>query len=423
MTNHELTRRIDALDTHHIRPTHPELYLVPEHESQIGNTVMGYAGIGTFIPTDVPDLGFRGGYAFNSEYNPFTPHAQDERVQYATLLAERALSRRERSGADILIVASSTSYDTIAVETQEALRRRNFTIDTALYAGLACNGAIEPIMSLSRDPSYNGCEVVLITVDTVSGTIIDQSPNPEDVIVRNLFGNGATYIAITIGRDLIHYFGKTVVDPAKDEIQTVPMNEFPRGTLPPPPNYEFWGDGETIYARTESGFYLNLPLSTDGKLRSRGARVLGRFATNGGKVVYDILHLYRENYESALGSLGEAWMHQPSLPVVRAFTKATHLHTLEKYGIPRGFAKNILAQREDIRNRTLQELNIPNDLFPTFPWVMDQTDMNNIVAGTANVALTEMVKSGRIRPGVRIPVIGLALGNEYSADIVEFTAV
>ncbi len=390
-------------------------------EARIGNVTVGYTSWGA--PQPIPDngTGFTRQFVYPPDFDMYSPEAQAMQVAYGANMLEGALRRRKQQHVDLVIGASASSLDTLGENIADRLRRRGFSVGNAIFYGYYCNGGIGAAMDACRTLPH-GTTVAIAAVESLSGNIINPANDRASVLTRQLFGNSGGYFIFTVGQDITHLWGRTVVIPDKKGVIKVPrIYKLPpkEERLAPLPGYEYRPGAEEIHAVSSRGSYSLTPEPQSGFCEMNGQDTLHLFSREGGQIIYDGNEHYYSTFASTYGPLGQPWMHQPSEPVLRAVERDEREHLLLAAGvdmrdirklnlskIPRADRAEILKERK-IRIRD-----------PRYPWVMDKVGINNVSGATSLIQLTEMRRRRRIRPGVVTPVYGLAVSSIISEDYI-----
>ena len=291
---------------------------------------LAHSGQQTEVVSTLREIGFLGGYHFPIDTDMDTQHVQDLHVGYISGLVETVMAARGWDSADALVICSHSIQQAVTGATASELARRGHPIERVYWYRLACNSTTAALADFARDPNYYGRRVVLVGLDTLSGTGTDIT-NP---VTFATFGNAGGALAFIPGVEIELFTGRAVV-----EYDTVPFFLVPHAFNRPPasprcalsPNYTLIGE-ETAqrFHATEQGLWLDSPADTG--LRMDGRRTYKYFAsTPVASLIWEVMHTYQVEYAARYGPLATTIGHQPSKPVVDGLDRALFQLVLESH--------------------------------------------------------------------------------------------
>lgn len=359
---------------------------------------------GLLTPKDekmVDNSDFKQGYYYPFDFDPFSYEFQDRQVSYAAQLAKITLEERDWNKADVLVVASATSRADVAKRTAERLKKDGISVDTALFYGQACNGAIAGITDLCQIEEFRDKQAVVVGLESLSGKFIPAT----NLQILNFFGNGGGAIAFKPGEEIEHITGRKVVC-RNTRVITIPLiyslpevvaDQFSIRRL-----YDFVDDeSRKAFAVSEDGVFMLMPESKDGYAHMNGPATLRFFVKEMSKLIPFVLFNFEMGYKAEYGALQATVLyHAASYPVIYRLNKET------------------IKSARNLSKEYNVNLFVP-DLVSA--WRMSQAKVNNISAGTFFVQVAELAEDdGLIKLNKPILVIGMGVGAVLEANVVRF---
>jgi 3-oxoacyl-[acyl-carrier-protein] synthase III len=369
------------------------------------------------IEAAILGTGFNHGYYLSLQDELASDKLQDVQAHLAAKMARQVMEKRGWYSADILIVGSSTIIEGTQQQIQAILKSQGFDIKQVKRYAQACNGALAAINDLCRMPEMHGAHAVVIGMESMSGAM---TPADDPLVVRT-FGNGGGSIAFVPGVDIKHIIGRTIAEYDTDGVIKAPsVYKLPpqEERIPPPSWYETVGEAtDEMFCASPSGVFMLVNTSYTGKLQMRGIPTLNYFARRVPPLVVDVIGRYYQQFAAQYGDLAETLSHQPSAPVVSFVNKELIRYGLEHVGVSRKDARRLAKLTPSERSESLAEMNITDYHEAQIPWVMTDSPVNNISAGTALMAIVEMVERGMLTTNSTVPVVGFGIGSVIQADV------
>lgn len=337
--------------------------------------------------------GFTAGWHNDFEIDTRTDQYQEFHAQVGASLVKRAMKEKGWKGLDLLVFTSISSKIDTAERVADILHKENLPVDKTLFYGLACAGTSAAMADITRIKDFEGKNVGLVSVETLSGTQFD----PTNVQTYWTFGNGGGAFVWTPGTDIIHHGGHAWVEQDNGMI-TVPqpyIYTLPKETLPREnwlPWYEFVNEAsEKAFAFFHGGIAMEMPTKEGSSVTIMNGRETFKFFISRGPN-----HLVDFFTANKFPELGTALIHQPSKAVVE------------------GMNNSYRKKRIELMKKGIQ---LP---FLDLRWVMDKTGTCNTSSQTIIKAWKEGVKQGYYQPNVLTPLIGLGIGSTIHVDVIEF---
>lgn len=342
----------------------------------------------------IHDSGFTGGWRSPHDYDVYSDEGQLRQAALGAALAKRAILEHGWDGADVLALASVSSRIDTPEVTAGMLLQENIGINSTLFYGFACAGGTAAMCDLSRMSELMGKRVVVVALETLSGLQFD----PKDIGTSWTFGNGGAAIAFQPGVDIIHRAGKTWVEKDDKMIRMPypPIYSIPPESLPQeswPPWYTLVGEETAAnFCFFRGGVVINQ--FTDEKQPRTGMSGIKTFKFFVGRFPERIVQFFRDNH---FDEMNPAIIHQPSKPVLL------------------GVQNKVYKIIEALRLQQGVTISIPE-----MPWLMDETEVNNVSAATAFFQMSQLIREGRLQLGIPTPVIGFGIGSVMHVDVVKF---
>ncbi len=403
--------------------------LMSREYAQVGEVPMVAGGFGDFyeylddvtssIPPDHPDregliagltnLGFAGGFKNREFLSPSMSEYFERMGLVGAGAARDVMQMKGWDGADVLVVASSSSNVQVPEIMIDELRKQGIVIDSFQMTSQACNSAASAVSDLGRHPDFSGRRAIVLGIESLSGSAVDQS----DYVTRHVFGNAYGALCFVPGVDLVHISGvDTVIEQDRAGVIRAPHafqveNKGDIGTpMQPPPWYTVVGEIDPGFWHTTSrGNFINLPtapnLTMDGPLTYQyfSSRVPARELA---ALEQYYAQYYGKNIAGRnLGELGATVAHMPSFLV----------HS----------AKCAFVERGKKKRQSESPSSYPDFQTPSSPWLMDRTGLNNSSAATLLVNMTHMAKENMILPGKPFLFEGYGAGSAISANVMMIT--
>ncbi|MDP4011659.1 MAG: hypothetical protein Q8P72_05545 [Candidatus Roizmanbacteria bacterium] len=398
--------------------------LMSREYGQVGAVPMVAGGFGDFyeylddvtssIPHDHPDreklivsltgLGFGGGFKNRSELSPTMTEYFERMGLVGAGAVGDIMKMRGWDGIDLLVVGSSSANVWVPEIITEELGRAGLTIDTFLMNAQACNSSASAINDVCRDPQLNGARVVVLGIESLSGSAVDQ----QDYITRHTFGNMFGAIGFQQGKDLVHVMGRdTVIEQDRAGVIRAPFafhaeNKGDIGSpVQPPPWYRVEGDIDpNFWHVTTRGNFLNIAVAL--KLTMDGVATFEYFRSRVPPIELALLTDYYSNWFNTewngmkLPRLGATVAHTPSFIVHESKCRAV----------------------EQQKRRLAKSEGFPFFDVPQSHWMLDKIGGNNSSAATMLVNMTHMANENMILPGKPFLMEAYGAGSAFSANVM-----
>lgn len=398
--------------------------LMSREYGQVGEVPMVAGGFGdhyeslgeviSSIPHDHPEreeliislngLGFGGGFKNNPELSP-TMSQYYERMGLVGAGAVRDVMKMKGwDGFDLLVVGSSSANVQVPKIIIDDLGNSGLIVDNFLLNAQACNSSASAINDVCRDTQLNGARVVVLGIESLSGSAVDQ----QDFITRHTFGNMYGAIGFQQGKDLMHVMGHdTVVEQDRVGVIRAPFafhveNKGDIGDpAQPPPWYRVEGDIDpNFWQVTTRGNFLNIAEAP--KLMMNGLATYEYFKSRVPPIELALLIDYYTNW------FGSKWndMVLPRLGTTVAHTPSFIVH------------KSKCMAVEQQRRRLARDENFPSFAVPESYWMLDKIGGNNSSAATMLVNMTYMAQHDMIALGTPFLMEGYGAGSAISANVM-----
>lgn len=405
-----------------------------ERQVEVGETLVGYLGVGT--PRLLPaNEGFNQAYSFSHDYDLFSEQAHENNIELVVAIARKAMMQKGWNGVDRLVVASISSRISIPHEAAGRLRTAGYGVGQSLQYSFACDGGMAAALDASLEPEMKNKRVLVIATEFLSGNVLNPSPKPEHQALRDMFGNGAAYMAFEAGKDIEVLHARTVVShDAKGVIKIPSANDFPDidQRIAPPEYYQFANEKEhqTItwsekddrpvdyFLWTKEGAYVRNVPSPSGYTEMLPLDTLNLFANEGARFIVEDEAVFNQYLRDEYGQPTQFWGHQPSKTVVGALGRKVLLTALQAQGVEKGEATKISRMTDLSERATLLASHGVNDI--RLPWVMNSALVNNVSGATSFVQLVEATRMGLIQPEAITRAHGFAIGAIFTNAYVIF---
>ncbi len=358
--------------------------LVPSQK--IISVLYEHGGISNLQAMQLKELGFNGGYRFNSSVEIESPLVQEYQANYAAQLAQGVANARGWDSLDALYIGTSTMTRDAILETADILRKKGIPVHYLQHHNLACQSPTSASVHALQHPDLQNRRVVVVGLDTLTGNLA----NLYDPVPFTLFGNGGGAWAFIPGVDLMYLGGATYFEHDSLGItQSIPFRDLPplHERRPLPPNYLLVNSQTADYvAYTDEGLFMAIDPPPSRAITMNGRQTFIHFVkrANTPGLIYEAYQQYEQSpFRDKYGPINKVIGHQPSRAVIDGIN-----HSAQK-------------------RFNVQE--IPgNPLY--FQWVMEETGFNNISAGTSLVALVELASRGLLDAEPTM-LVGLGIGN------------
>ncbi len=374
------------------------------------------------VREDVTRTGFKSGYYFPRTNQLLSEETQGGHALWAAGMAERVMQARGWDHIDIFVLASTSTCNYVPGRAADILRSRGYHVDHSMLYAQACNSALAAINDMCRTPELHGIRAVVVGMESLTGSMADF----DDPITLRTFGNGGGAIAFIPGHEIQHINGRTQAEYDLQGVISGPLPfrlPEPEDQIALPPWYEVVGE-RTVEkcVRSAEGVFMEPPHNPKEKLLMHGKATLMYFAKRVPPLAVDVVVTYQNRFRAQYGPLTTPISHQPSHPVLIFINHELLRMGMEAVGVDRRDARQLSKRASAAeRDSALKEMGITGFEPVQIPWLMDQTNFNNVSAGTSLITLVQMIENGMVRTHTATPVFGFGVGSVIQADIWRFT--